>query len=255
MTKASPKRTLRAASSGQTWIVTFADLMALLLTFFVLLLSVAEVDRQKYREMIQSIKGAFGVQWIQPLSEKPEGPEPGVVNLPVPDLPRPDLQQSLRSAMAEGTDPEHISVESDDERLVIRIDESIAFGVGSDIVSASLKPVLRKAAELLGPMAGTIVVAGHTDDIPIQTARFRSNWDLSAARAVSVVHELLASGKIDAARLVVQGHADTRPLVANDSAAHRAKNRRVEISVLKTPRSAVPSQEAERRPAAALSVD
>jgi len=76
-----------------------------------------------------------------------------------------------------------------------------------------------------------VIVAGHTDDLPISTERFRDNWDLSSARAVSVIRELINRHGVDPSRLEAKGYADTRPLVANDSIANRARNRRIEIEI------------------------
>ena len=81
---------------------------------------------------------------------------------------------------------------------------------------------------------GQIVVAGHTDNIPINTPRYRSNWELSTSRATSVVHQLLADGEMPPERFVLEGHAETQPLMPNDTSENRARNRRVEIIVLKS---------------------
>jgi chemotaxis protein MotB len=86
-------------------------------------------------------------------------------------------------------------------------------------------------SELLAEMPGTLTIEGHTDDVPISTARFRSNWDLSAARASAVANALLFNPALDPQRLAVKGFADTRPRVANDSPQQRALNRRVEIII------------------------
>jgi len=92
-------------------------------------------------------------------------------------------------------------------------------------------PIIEKIEEVLGGCNGQIVVSGYTDDLPVTSNRFRSNWDLSAARAVSVVHQLIFNNKIDPNRVSATGRAETNPLVPNDSIANRAKNRRVEISI------------------------
>ena len=94
-------------------------------------------------------------------------------------------------------------------------------------------PILKKINEVLTQTDGLIAVAGHTDNIPISTSRYRSNWELSTSRATSVVHELLRYNTIPPERFVLEGYADTRPLAPNDSAENRATNRRVEIVVLK----------------------
>ena len=91
--------------------------------------------------------------------------------------------------------------------------------------------IIEKIENVLANCEGQVTVSGYTDDIPVNSGRYRSNWDLSAARAVSVVHQLILNNKLDANRVSAAGHAETNPLVPNDSAENRAKNRRVEISI------------------------
>ena len=81
--------------------------------------------------------------------------------------------------------------------------------------------------------SGTVTVSGHTDNVPISNDRFRSNWELSTSRAVSVAHEILRAAEIDQNRVIVSGHADTRPRADNDNAENRSKNRRVDISIVR----------------------
>lgn len=134
-----------------------------------------------------------------------------------------------------------VDVEREGQKIIIRIREKASFASGSADVVASFKPVLRRLGEIIEGMEGRIIVAGHTDPIPISTPRFRSNWELSAGRAVSVVHELLWQTAIPLERFLVQGHGETQPVAPNDTAAERALNRRVEIILLQGN-----DQEAER---------
>jgi chemotaxis protein MotB len=122
-----------------------------------------------------------------------------------------------------------VDVEREGQKIIIRIREKASFGSGSAEVVASFKPVLWRLGEIIEGMEGRVVVAGHTDNIPISTPRFRSNWELSAGRAVSVVHELLWQTAMPLERFLVQGHGETHPVASNDSPADRARNRRVEI--------------------------
>lgn len=114
---------------------------------------------------------------------------------------------------------------------VIHILERGSFKSGGADVQKGFKPVLRKIHDLLIDTSGVIRVAGHTDNVPISTARFRSNWALSSARAVSVAHEFMTQKKIDIDRFVVAGHADTKPIGDNATAAGRSINRRVDVSI------------------------
>ena len=91
--------------------------------------------------------------------------------------------------------------------------------------------MIERVSETLNKIDGNIIVAGHTDNVPISNYEYRSNWELSAARAANVVHYLITKGKVDSGRIQIRAHADTKPLVANNSWENRAKNRRVEIII------------------------
>ena len=116
--------------------------------------------------------------------------------------------------------------------IVIRSDR--LFASGSARLEAGIEPVVLRVAEALDRVPGAILVTGHTDDVPIRTARFPSNWELSTERAASVV-KLMAGKLKDPARLRAEGLADSAPVAPNDSAANRARNRRVEIILRSAP--------------------
>ncbi len=274
------------------WIMTFADLMSLLMCFFVLLLSFSEMDVEKYKQIAGSMKDAFGVQRQIKVKEPPKGinivarefsagkPEPTLLNV-VRQNTTNDLQKNLelgdskrkgkgegkggrktRLAMAQSPDAMamlkareeaerkrrlkraaqrirtalraeikdgSVDVETEQNKIVIRIREKASFPSGTADLRPDFVPLLARVGRILKKTKGRIVVAGHTDNLPINTLRYRSNWDLSAARAVSVVHVLTEEAGLDRKRFLVEGYADTRPVVPNDSPAHRARNRRVEI--------------------------
>ncbi|EMR13465.1 flagellar motor protein MotB [Methylophaga lonarensis MPL] len=247
---------------------TFADLMALLLCFFVLLLSFAEIDAIKYKMVVRSLDAAFGVQREVIADAIPKGtsiiaqefspgePRPtplNVVQQETTDIPQDELKvtmeaeaimeamaeqirqeaEEFKEALAEEIEQGLISVENLHNRIIIRIQEQGSFQSGDAALSPAFMPILKKIHDVLAETEGMIAVAGHTDDVPIRTARFRSNWELSTSRATSVVHELLSYEQIPAKRFFLEGYADTQPLAPNDSAENRAKNRRVEIVVLK----------------------
>ena len=268
---------------GAGWIMTFADLMSLLMCFFVLLLSFAELDLLKFKAIAGSMKLAFGVQREVRGMEVPKGtsiiaqefsagkPDPTVIN-EVKQKTTDDDKQSLEFTDAlvddkDGTDPindggdgideQVMQAEADAERvtvalrneiedgmieietegvsIIIRIREKGSFASGVARFDPDFEPVLSKLRTSLQSMPGTIVVAGHTDNVPISTHRFRSNWDLSSARAVSVVHALLNDQSLDPARFVAEGHGEAHPITDNDTAENRARNRRVEITIRQLP--------------------
>lgn len=261
------------------WLATFADLMSLLMCFFVLLLSFAEMDVLKYKQVAGAMKLAFGVQRDVKATEIPKGTSviaqqysPGKptevtpleimrekttddtkTNLDYTDSTSrndqslaqaeamaaenarqmakeeaEELEQELASAIGDGL----LEVEAFNDRVLIRIREKGSFGSGKASLKPAFAPILQQIAEVLKQRDGHFIIAGHTDDIPIETRQFRSNWDLSAKRAATVVHFFIQRGDIDPERMEIRAHSDNQPLVPNDSWENRAINRRVEISVL-----------------------
>lgn len=249
------------------WVVTFADLMSLLMCFFVLLLSFSEIDAQKFKQIAGELSKAFGVQREIPVLEVPMGTSPIFDTFsPAPREPtvvneirqtttdqQPQLQtlndpteQTVQDAIQEQMDANlteilevlepaimegRINVSEDQRRIVIRVEEKGSFPSGSAQLTWEFEGLLLDMAEVLADMPGDLAVEGHTDNIPIRTERFFSNWDLSAARAAAVANVLLARDQVSPERLRVTGLADTRPRVANTTADNRAKNRRVEIII------------------------
>lgn len=274
-----PKPKPRQESTGG-WIVTFADLMSLLLTFFILLLSFSEMDIAKYQMMARSLANSFGVSFIQGDAASQGGE---VIFADLPPTGKPDeiinsqqhdndaaLQEALAKEFDETFDEEEVelledpkeapeikqidpnierlteslvdqleeeivsnalSVSYDADKVVVRFSEATTFPSGSDELKYEMFPILEKIEGVLAGCDGEIIVSGYTDNLPVNSSRFRSNWDLSAARAVSVVHQLIFNNKIDVNRVSAAGRAETNPLASNDTPENRAKNRRVEISV------------------------
>jgi chemotaxis protein MotB len=268
------------------WLATFADLMSLLMCFFVLLLSFAEIDAIRFKKMAESMRDAFGVQrevpaieivkgvsvikqeWSPSVKEQAviselrqetsdvekehldmhDGQGPEMHDGQGPDLSEQqvkqaaqeleeqelqdqmaELQASLEQEIEQGT----VAVERDLSRIIVRIREKGSFPSGSARLDPQFQEVMDRISGVLVGKPGQILVAGHTDNIPIRTGRFRSNWELSAARAVTVLHALLNNPDIDPDRVLVEGHADTRPLAPNDTAENRALNRRVELVLVR----------------------
>lgn len=267
------------------WMATFADLMALLMCFFVLLLSFSEMDAMKFKRLAGSMAQAFGVQAQLSVNEVPRGtsiiaqefspgkPEPTPINQiwqrldtapqesldfettdeydiergeeglesGVPERVSARLKELVRETQQDAYElaaalnqqivDGEVEVETRGRKIIVRIKEEGSFASGSAELSPEYRDVMAEIQAVLAMQPGKIQVQGHTDDIPINTARFRSNWELSSARAVSVAHELMRGGYVSEKRFEVAGLADTRPLAANDSAANRARNRRVEIVI------------------------
>ena len=215
------------------WMVTYADLMALLLCLFVLLLSFAEINSDSFRKNAGPIAEAFNVEPSSLPSRLIPSP---VVTLHPLDADPTDTQQrqvteSLEDILEREIAGSMVDVVAKGNSVVIRFPGRAAFPSGSAELTDSFLPIVDKIGRTLAAVKGQVIVAGHTDDTPIATQTFRSNWDLSSARAVSVVHRLISQGEIASDRVTAQGFADSRPLVANDTPENQSKNRRVEITV------------------------
>ncbi|MGM0571072.1 flagellar motor protein MotB [Marinobacter sp.] len=250
-------RSRKGSTGAPAWMVTFADLATLMLTFFILLLSFAEMDVEKYRAMAQSMAVAFGTANV--VAEDVGGSpltliESDTVSLPEPpDSPREEaefiddrgaapelttipegiveLSQRLIGELEDEVADEALSINYDQQQVVIRFSEQATFNSGQAEIKSDMLPIIDRVVDVVSQCMGDVIVAGYTDDVPITSNRFRSNWDLSAARAVSVVHELVLNRQIPAERVIAAGRAETQPLAPNTSAENRALNRRVEISI------------------------
>lgn len=269
---------------------TFADLMSLLMCFFVLLLSFSEMDAMKFKRLAGSMAQAFGVQNKLDVKDPPKGtsiiaqefspgrPDPTPINeiyqhtddltelsLEVKAAEEYDIEAGenekedtspekeenkeladkiekliketqedatdLAKALSEQIAKGEVEVETRGRQIIVRIKEKGSFGSGSADLASNYTGLLQEVRDVLATKEGAISVQGHTDDIPIKTSRFRSNWELSTSRAVSVAHALIEGGVLNPNRVEVSGFAETRPVDTNETAEGRARNRRVEIIV------------------------
>ena len=199
--------------SGQAmtvpWAITFADMALLLLCFFIMLSAVAP-------------KTASVTTPTAPTASTGTAPDSKAAA---------DAAALIRARFARGIDEGWLAVEQLGPRIQLRFGAADGFDLGSDQPTAKTLALIDTLADSLGDGDAHIIVAGHTDDLPISNGRFRDNWDLSSARAVSVIRELVIRHGIDPARLEAKGYADTRPLTHNGSATDRARNRRIEIEI------------------------
>ena len=262
----------KGGGGSPAWMATFADLMSLLLTLFVLLLTFAEMDIVKYKAIAGSMSNALGTARKDKLagvveidgslrrtaaknvdiskreedsSQQEEDVQSVSVALPVlseeelaaalqkiGEIDADELKTVLSDAIEGEMHKSGVSVERDGSNVVIRFPSSIAFPSGSNSLNIDFTDLIEKLAPILKETPGDIIVSGHTDNIPLHGGAFESNWDLSAARATSVIHNLLFDHGMDPQRMTVQGFGDSRPIQSNETVEGRAANRRVEITIL-----------------------
>ena len=215
------------------WIVTFGDLMSLLLCFFVLMLSFSEMDRKRYRVISGSMKNAFGIQRILPKFESPKG-----VRMIAREFDQaivlPDIKHLSTPMMQEISDAfpgmqDEIEIEATENQVTIRLLGEATFDTGNADIHARFVPLLERIGQLLEKSSGEIVIAGHTDNVPLIGGRYRTNMGLSAARATAIAEFFLTRSRIDPKRISTMGCGEHRPLMPNVTAEARRKNRRVEI--------------------------
>lgn len=280
------------------WMATFADLMSLLMCFFVLLLSFSEMDVLKFKQIAGSMQYAFGVQSLIEVKDIPKGtsviaqefspgkPEPTPIEVIMQQTieitkaeldfqdgesnkvggqeevtvrsitsdineaqqastqdkdneiasPAVAMQQGLAKKVAEDLRDEiedgAIEIESLGQQLIIRIREKGAFPSGSAFLQPRFRPIIKKVAKILADVPGVIAISGHTDSDPVLSELYRSNWDLSAQRAVSVAHEMIKVKGISSKEVSVVGYANSKPITKGRTLSERRRNRRVEIMIM-----------------------
>jgi chemotaxis protein MotB len=221
------KKTDRAEDQGSKWLTTFNDMVTLLLTFFVLVLSLSSLDAGKVSAVSRSVAETFGMLWFG---------DRGAVQVFRPFVASKGVQilRRERSKTELGEEIGGISgmdAKVTEEGILVTLGEKIFFDTGK---AEFLDPEgsVDKLGAILGNLDGAIRVEGHTDNIPISTEKYPSNWELSTARAVAVLKYLISECGIAPERLSAVGYGDSRPRVPNNNESNRELNRRVEIIVL-----------------------
>src|SRR5262245_5668952 len=232
----------------ERWLVSYADFITLLFAFFVVMFAVSQVDSNKVGRFTESVNVAFQTNGIfAPSSGSPleRGGSAGASIVPAIVNDRPSLfrysaasprAQAVKESLEESIDAaglgSSVGLRYDERGVVISLPESLYFRAGTANLRTESLPNLAELAKAIGAQKGSIVVEGHTDDLPVRSALFTSNWELSAARAARVVRYLVEEGGLEGSRLSAVGLADTRPLVENTEEATRAANRRVQIVIV-----------------------
>lgn len=236
MRKRSVEKAEIIEEGAPEWVVTFGDLMSLLLCFFVLLLSFSEMDRQKYRVMAGSMANAFGVQKKQKAMEMPMGNkiiardfDQDSVAMGMREHLIKDIQYEVDTHLVGMKDLVQLQLGKD--AVTIRLMGETAFNSGSAEILQRMIPVLNKIGSLLSETRGDIVISGHTDNVPINSGMYPSNLVLSMARAASVAEFILQKTTVDPGRVATMGFGEYRPIDTNDTPEGRRKNRRVEIKL------------------------
>lgn len=197
------------------WLISYSDFLTLLFTFFVALFSLSTMDLWKAEKFTGSLRKAFKV-----------------IDEPIP------FEEDRNRAVIEDlkkllNDISGIEVKSDIRGIIITLPNSLLFDSGSAQLKGESIDALRRISEYLREIGGRILIEGHTDNVPLShNSIYKSNWELSAARASSVLHFLVQAG-LSPDRFTIAGYGEYRPITSNDTPEGRAKNRRVELIILR----------------------
>jgi chemotaxis protein MotB len=240
------KHAVAGHENHERWLVSYADFITLMFAFFVVMFASSQADRAKIKRVAAAVTEALE-NGASRRNTKPTNPSEhdlaeGLKNLKVdPQPPRPGeaqaaellpslnyLNAQLRNEIASGK----MRVTLEGRGLVVSLQQATFFPSGEDAIDPVTYPSLEKVATAIRQLPNPVRLEGHTDARPIHTARFRSNWDLSAARAIAVLDLLGNRFQVSLQRLAVAGYAETIPVATNDTEEGRSRNRRVDIVIL-----------------------
>jgi len=224
------------------WLLTYADMITLLMAFFIMMYSMSVLNQEKFQKAADSLRKEFGPGPGEAQAASSRGVLPVAGGLPSP----PPLEEGVESVeeqlqqYIESSDLEEVIRLGREPRglVVSLVSDNLLFPVGEADLRPDALAILDKIAGLLRRIPNGIVVEGHTCDLPISTPRFPSNWELSAARACTVVRYLSDRKGIPAQRLSAAGYADSRPVAPNRTEEGRVRNRRVDVIILSRPAGA-----------------
>ncbi len=226
MRRNNKKKKKSSQGGAPQWMVTYSDMVTLLLTFFVLMMSMASMDKVKFQKAMQSLRGAFGV--LQTQQEREDLSYNLIKFSPIPyDMVQRVYKQINQQIRALDIN-EDIELVKDKGAVVLRVNNTILFAPGASDLQAKAKKVLQDIARLVRPLPLNLRIEGHTDDTPIRSGGM-TNWDLSAERALSVLKYFAQNKLFPLDRMSAVGYGDQHPIVPNSSEKQRAMNRRVEF--------------------------
>lgn len=222
---------------GDEWLGTYSDMVTLLLTFFILLYSMSSVDSEKLKQLSKAFNEVMGGEKGDSILQYDlyDGEVP-LVGGESDNKEMADKAQSMYAGVKEFVKDNNLSntvkITEDERGVILQLKDSILFETGEAELKPQSKDVLNKINTLIKSLPNAIVVEGHTDNVPIHNSEYDSNWDLSTARAVTVVRYFIEEKKENPSRFSAAGYGEYRPIVANNSNENRSKNRRVNILIV-----------------------
>ncbi len=263
MSRRKKKQLKNNANNESDWMTTYSDMVTLLLTFFIMLFSMATIDKFKFEEIAASLRSAFMSEGGGETFESNRGKEiiniydelnavdkmVSLVNDSYEDAGEideetteisdsieyniEDIREEIEEAISEMGLNEYVKVIERKEFLILRFDSVILFDLSKADIRESAKEVLKKLGNILNRLDNEIIVQGHTDNLPINTTQFPSNWELSTRRATNVVHFFIEYCGVKPSKLTATGNGEFKPVKPNDTPENRQENRRIDIVISK----------------------
>ncbi len=245
------KKKAPAAENHERWLISYADFITLLFAFFVVMFASSQTDKAKAQAMSDSIKGALGQDKISSAITEILGGAPGLKDKgnaqrkgpggaikAAPEQTAAKLAglipslKILQSQLKQEIDSGMLQVTMEGRGLVVSLRQAAFFPPGQDTIDDGTYPTIQKLATVILAVPNKVRLEGHTDAMPIHNARYRSNWELSSARGVTMLELLTTRYRVPESRLSVGGYADTIAIASNGTPEGRAQNRRVDIVIL-----------------------
>lgn len=222
--------------NAERWLLTYADLITLLLAFFIMMYVFSKKDAYKYDEVASHLKTIFSGG--TGLAGKGSVTATSPIDMPSRGASSGDIKRQLEGEFVDknrdNSGAENISVLSDERGIVIRVLDKAFFDEGKAELKEGAKSALDKIVPIIKDVENHIRIEGHTDNVPINTTEFKSNWELSVRRATEVVRYFIEKRGLPPERISATGYAEYRPITQNNSPKNRALNRRIEIIIAKS---------------------
>lgn len=219
--------------NNERWLLTYADLITLLMVFFVLLFAMSKTDAAKFQQLAQSLHSALNPSLFQTSGNPMSTSNTGSSNSILESQLFNQITQSITQIESQLNIPQSsIQATMTKEGISVTVSGALLFYNGTNQIKPDGITLLQKLGPILHGIPNNVRVEGYTDDVPVDTSQYPTNWELSAARAVSVVRYLSEVDQIDPGRLSAVGYGQFHPIVPNDSRQHREENRRAVIVIL-----------------------
>jgi chemotaxis protein MotB len=203
------------------WLIIFSDLSTNLMLFFLLMFAMTRLTAAEREMMVESMERATGFEQAIKERELREQKEEAAI-------------RTLQATIAYGRLKEYTQMSVNEKEIKLTIELPFFFASGSAVLHPDARPALQSLVIPISEFPNDIIIEGHTDNVPIMTGRYPSNWELSVARAVSVI-EFFEKEGVESGKMVAGGYGEYHPVAPNDTVANKAKNRRIEITILRQP--------------------